>query len=54
MKTVRDYYILPHVIEPDRHNKNRVDGVIREIRKKWYRVMLKKKAPRIMWDYGLW
>ena len=53
MKTVREYDILPHVIEPDRHNQNRVEGVIREIRKKWYRVMLKKKAPRRLWDYGL-
>ena len=53
IKTVREYDILPHVVEPDRQNQNRVEGVIREIREKWYRVMLKKKAPRRIWDYGL-
>ena len=54
MKTVREYGMLPYVIEPDRHNQNRVEGVIRKIRKKLYRVMLKKKAPRRICDYGLW
>ena len=53
MKVVREYEIIPHVIEPDRHNQNRVEGVIREVRKKWYRIMLKKRAPRRLWDYGL-
>ena len=53
MKAIREYEIIPHVIEPDRHNQNKVEGVIREIRKKWYRVMLKKKTPRRLWDYGL-
>ena len=33
MKAIREYEILPHVIEPDRHNQNKVEGVIREIQK---------------------
>ena len=53
MKVIREFEIIPHVIEPDRHNQNRVEGVIREVRKKWYRIMLKKRAPRRLWDYGL-
>ena len=50
MKTVRDFDIIPRVIEPDRHNQNRVKGVIRDVRKKWYRIMLRKKYPK---DYGI-
>ena len=52
-KVLREHEIIPHQIEPDRHNQNRVEGVIREVRKKWYRVMLQQKTPRRLWDYGL-
>ena len=52
LKGIREFEIIPHVIEPDRHNQNRVEGIIREVRKKWYRIMLKKRAPRRLWDYG--
>ena len=31
MKTVYEYDMLPHVIEKDKLNQNRVEGVIREI-----------------------
>ena len=41
MKVIREYEIIPHVIEPDRHNQNRVEGFIREVSKKWYGRMLK-------------
>ena len=27
--------------------------VVREIRKLWFRIMLKKKVPRQLWDYGV-
>ena len=46
MKDIRKVEIIPHVIEPDRHNQNRVEGEIREVRKKWYRIILKKREPR--------
>ena len=37
------------------HNENPAEGVIREIRKKWYRTMVRKRCPRELWDYGfLW
>ena len=42
-----------HVIEPERHNQNPPEGVIREIRRKWSRVMFRKKVPKKFWDYGM-
>ena len=51
MKVIREFEIIPHVIEPDRHNQNRVEGVIREVRKKWYMIMLKREQTQTM---GLW
>ena len=53
MKNVRKYDIKYHVTEPDRPNHNFAEGVIREIRKKWLRVMVKKRVPQRLWDYGL-
>ena len=51
--TVRKHAINLHVTEPHRHNQSKVEGVVREIRKRWYRIMLKKKVPRRLWDYGV-
>ena len=42
-----------HVIEPERHNQNPAEGVIREIHRKWFRVMFRKKVPKKFWDYGM-
>ena len=53
MKTVRQYNIDYHISEADLHNQNPVEGVIREIRKKWYRTMVRKRVPRMLWDYGV-
>ena len=53
MKNVRKYDINYHITEPDRPNHNFAEGVIREIRKKWLRVMVKKRVPQRLWDYGL-
>ena len=38
MKNVRKYAIKYHVTEPERPNHNFAEGVIREIRKKWFRI----------------
>jgi hypothetical protein len=38
--------------EPERPNHNFAEGVIREVRKKWLRIMVKKKVPKRLWDYG--
>ena len=53
MKNIRKYSINHRITEPDRPNHNFAEGVIREIRKKWYRIMVKKKVPKRLWDYGL-
>ena len=53
MEPVRKHHINYHVMEPERYNKSRVEGVIREIRKRWWRVMTKKYVPKRLWDYGL-
>ena len=52
MKQVRRHDIDYHISEPDMHNQNPVEGVIREIRRKWYRLMIKQRVPRELWDYG--
>jgi len=53
MKQVRDNNIDHHVTEPDLHQQNPAEGVIREVRRKWYRVMIRKRVPRRLWDYGM-
>ena len=53
MKNVRKYSVDYHVTEPFRPNHNLAESVIREIRKKWFRIMVRKRVPRRLWDYGL-
>ena len=53
MKQIRRHDIDYHVSEPDLHNQNPVEGVIRELRRKWYRIMIRKRVPKQLWDYGL-
>ena len=51
--TVQKHAINLHVTEPHCHNQSKVEGVVWEIRKRWFRIMLKKKVPRQLWDYGI-
>ena len=53
MKTIRYYNIDYHISEPKMQNQNPVEGCIRELRKKWYRVMVKQRVPQQLWDYGI-
>ena len=53
MKQIRSHNINYHISEPDMHNQNPVEGVIRELRRKWYRIMIRKRIPPKLWDYGL-
>ena len=53
MEQVRKHHIDYHVTEPERYNQSRVERVIHEIRKKWFRVMTKKYVPKQLWEYGL-
>ena len=51
--TVWKHAIDLHVTEPHRHNQSMVEGVVQEIRKRWFCIILKKKVPRRLWDYGV-
>ena len=53
MRQIRRNDINFHVIEPELHNQNPAEGVIREIRRKWFRIMVRKRVPRKLWDYGM-
>ena len=41
--TARKHGIDIHLTEPDQHNQSKVEGVIRELRKRWFQVMLKQQ-----------
>ena len=51
--TEQKHAINLHVTKPHHHNQLKVEGVVQEIRKRWFRVMLKKKVPKRLWDYGI-
>ena len=53
MKQVRTHNIDHHIAEPDHHNQNPVEGCIRELRRRWYRIMIRQQVPEPFWDYGL-
>ena len=52
MDAIRRYEIKYHVSGPRRPNENPAEKSIHEIKKRWYRIMLKKKVPPRLWDYG--
>ncbi|KAI2505807.1 Reverse transcriptase (RNA-dependent DNA polymerase) [Fragilaria crotonensis] len=52
MDAIRRYEIKYHVSGPRRPNENPAEQSIHEIKKRWYRIMLKKKVPPRLWDYG--
>ena len=45
MSNIRKYPIDYHVTEPHRPNHNFAEEVIREIWRKWFRVMVRKSVP---------
>jgi hypothetical protein len=53
MKNCRSNDIKVTRTEPERPNQNPAEGVIREIRRKWYRTMIRKRVPQKLWDYGV-
>ena len=40
MNQIRQYNIDYHITEPDLHNHNLVEGIIGELQRKWYRIMI--------------
>ena len=53
MRQIRLHNIDHHRSEPNLHNQNPVEGCIRELRRKWYRIMIRNRIPEQLWDYGL-
>ena len=53
MANIHKYSITHHITEPNRPNHNFAEGVITEICKKWLRIMVRRKIPQLLWDYGL-
>lgn len=49
----RKHDIKTHVSEPNMHNQSPAEGVVREARRRWYRVMFRKRVPKVFWDYGM-
>ena len=52
-RTIRKYGIQTHVSEAGLHNQSPAEGVVREVRRKWFRVVFKKRVPVKFWDYGM-
>ena len=42
-----------HISEPNLHNQNPVEDVIREVRRKWYRTIVKKRVQMKRWECGV-
>ena len=53
MKTIRKHGIKYHLSSPRRPNENPAESSIREIKRRWYRIMVKKSVPKRFWDFGL-
>jgi len=39
--------------EAEQHNQSPAEGVVREVRRRWYRIMFRRKVPKVYWDYGM-
>ena len=51
--TLRKYNITHKTSERERPNQNPAEGVIREIKRRWYRLLFKTNSPRRLWNYGI-
>ena len=50
---MRKYKIKCYVIEANRSNQNPVEGVIIELRRRWFRTMFQTYCPRALRTYGI-
>ena len=53
MKHIRTHSIDYHISEADVHHQNQSEGVIRELRRKWYCTMIGRHVPRELGNYGI-
>jgi hypothetical protein len=52
-KQVSKFDIKSRQSEADMHHQSPAEGVVREVRRGWYRIMFRKKVPKVYWDYGM-
>ena len=50
-KALLKYAIDYHVSFPRRPNENPSEGTIREIKRRFYRILFRSQVPRRLWDY---
>ena len=50
---IRKHRVEHKQSEKERPNQNPAEGVIREVRKRWYRTIFKANCPRRLWTYGV-
>ena len=53
MRQIRVHDIDLKIAETGLHNQSPAEGVVREVRRRWYRTMFRKRVPSIFWDYGM-
>ena len=53
MEQIRTHSIYYHIYEADLHNQNQAERVIRELCRKWYHTIIRRRVPRDMWEYGI-
>jgi hypothetical protein len=53
IKSCRRKNIQVTRIEPERPNHNPAEGVIREVRRCWFRTMIRKRVPQKLWYYQI-
>ena len=53
MKCFRRNDILLTRTNPEIPNESPLEGLIREVRRKWFQNMIRKRLPRKLWDYGV-
>ena len=46
MKQIRSTNIKHHVIDPEFHQHNPNEEVTRDLRKKWFRIIIRKRVPQ--------
>ena len=52
-KTMQHYRIHGHQVEPYSPWQNRAEDSIRELKRRWKRRMIKRRAPKRVWDFGM-
>lgn len=52
MKQIQSNGVDYHIMEPEQHNQNPAEGVVRLVHKKWFCTMVQKRVPRVFWEHG--